>query len=146
MAFGKVDHVENHITGERKQITSIDVDKEYGMQGHATYKGSQEESEARLQWLEDYRQECINTILSIENIPSTMLKEPFDSYLSLDKVNNRYIWNTSTIKSLSGDMLYNIHILATKRIDNDGTAFYMNSKGSFTDYQGNSYIPRHINL
>ena len=143
MAFGDIDHIENHVTGERKQVVSIDLDKEYGIKGYGSTKTTKAESIARKKSIEDFRFSKIQEVLCMP-VTQSFLKEPFDSYLSLDS--NQYSWKEDAIKGLSGDMLYNIHLLATKRVDSDGTPYYVNCKGIVTDYLEQTYIPRNINL
>lgn len=62
MAFGNTDHVINHISGERKAITNIDLDKEYGKKGYIISKSNEDINNM----LKEYRNYCIITILDLE--------------------------------------------------------------------------------
>jgi hypothetical protein len=62
MAFGKVDHVINHVSGERKAITNIDLDKEYGKKGYSITKSNEDVNKLLI----EYRDYCINTILAMQ--------------------------------------------------------------------------------
>lgn len=145
MAFGDIDHIENHVTGERKQVVSIDLDKEYGIKGYGDVKSTKKEIEARKEWLASYRLSRIESILCMP-VPTKAVNAPFDAFLILDEKNKKYIWNEESIRGLSGDMLYSLDLIAHKRLDSNYEAYYIDCNGDCTDYKGVPYTPLNINF
>lgn len=145
MAFGNIDHIENHVTGERKQVVSIDLDKEYGIKGYGNFKDTKEEIEARKKWLLDNRLARIESILCMP-VPVKAVKAPYDAFLLLDEKNKKYIWNEESIKSLHDSMLSNLDLIAHKRIDSNYEFYYIDCNGYCTDYKGEPYSPLNPNF
>lgn len=96
MAFGNVDHVINHTSGERKAITSVDLDKEYGLKGYTISKPSKDIHTL----LKTYKKYCIDTILTMEpflgsqHYPQSLLQTVPLSW-------NKDFLNSSTITFIS---------------------------------------------
>lgn len=97
MAFGKVDHVINHISGERKAITSIDMDKEYGLKGYSKLDIDKEQVFIDI---ENYRKDCIEII---NNIDPSWGSRDYSQYIKAN--NNMLMWNSDAITSMSTSML-----------------------------------------
>ena len=145
MAFGQVDSVENHVTRERKAITTIDMDKEYGIKGYGDIKSTIEESEARKKWLSEARLSTIENILCMP-VPPGAIKEPYDIFLILDEKNKKYIWNEQAIRGLQDPMLYNLSLTCHKRVDSNYEFYYIDCSGDCTDYKGGPYTPINPNF
>ena len=88
MAFGKVDSVTNHVTGERKAITTIDMDKEYGLQGYGIMDININDV---MKHIESYRKECVERVSAID--PSWGSKD----YYQLIIAGNPLKWNIQAI-------------------------------------------------
>ena len=97
MAFGKVDHVINHISGERKAITNIDMDKEYGLKGYGEVDIDKEQVHMNL---ENYREGCIKII---NNIDPSWGSRDYSQYIITN--NNMLMWNKDAITSMTTTML-----------------------------------------
>lgn len=96
MAFGKVDHVNNHITGERKQITTIDIDKEFGKKGLPKVKFDKDDYNKSLL---EYKESCITTILSID--PSWGSRD-YSNYII---IGDKLSWNSNMLRELPTSQL-----------------------------------------
>lgn len=111
MAFGKVDSVENHITGERKQVTNIDLDKEYG---------KRKSYEKVLYDIIDYQKElniyktfCLETILTLD--PSWGSKDYYNFIIASDKLS----WNKDMLEGLPTSQLGTIRAHLERIIDSN---------------------------
>lgn len=94
MAFGQVDSVENHVTRERKAITTIDMDKEYGT-GNLIGTGTSFDSNIIKKELEEYRQFALD---SIKNTDPSWGSKDYDMFIKVD--GNTLSWNMQSLESL----------------------------------------------
>lgn len=125
MAFGKVDHVINHITNERKAITTIDMDKEYGV-GNIFGTGKLEKDPSGLSYskiVEKERLANIDFILAFKTVPNHMIVPNNAIYVHL--VNERYVWNEEAIKTASAIDILFLKSITQKVVDNHGGITYL---------------------
>lgn len=94
MAFGVVDSVENHVTRERKAITTIDMDKEYGT-GNLIGTSTSFDFNIIKKELEEYRQFALNYIKNTD--PSWGSKD-YDMFIKVNGVS--LSWNNEALESL----------------------------------------------